>query len=196
MKVLETRSKNIATNLPAEVPYGTQARLSTKCVGGQAGAQGHQVIQENKIRSFSSCLARPNDCFSVGRGDLVASGCSSFEALDKFGNWNFSQRWERGKVSLLLLTFSRPSVVERWYWMAGVEECHEGHEEWHEEHAYVPKRSTSACRHEDTKDDLHMVCSYLIFLDKKSCLSALVARTRCTFRQIVRKRTMMKDIQR
>ena len=180
MKVLETRSKNIATNLPAEVPFGTQAHLSTKCVGGQAGVQRHQVIGKNKLTkrlgfNVGSCCR--NCCHMP---PAVASRCSSFEALDKFGNWNFSQRWERGKVSLLLLTFSRPSVVERWYWMAGVEECHEGHEEWHE----------------DTKDDLHMVCSYLIFLDKKSCVSALVARTRCTFRQIVRKRTMMKDIQR
>jgi hypothetical protein len=58
---------------------------------------------------------------------------------------DFSQRWERGKVSLLLLTFSHPSVSERWYWMAVVEECHEGH-------AYVPKHRTSACRHEEGRE--------------------------------------------
>lgn len=161
MKILGTRSKNIATM-----------------------TQGHQVIQENKIRPFSWCLACPNDCLpdhalragrSVGRGDLVASRCSSFEAPDKFGNWNFSQRWERGKVSLLLLTFSHPSVSERCHWSTVVQECHE--------------------EHEDTKDDLHG-SSYLIFLDMNSCLSALVARTRRTLRQVVRTRTMMKGIHR
>lgn len=147
MKVLETRSKNIATK-----------------------AQGRQVIQENNMSPFSSCLARLNDCRSVGRGDIVAGSCSAFEALDKLGNRNFSQRWERGKVSLLLLTFSHPSVVERWYSMAVVKECHEGHEVGNKEHAYVPKRSTSACRHEDKKENLEMVVLLDFSLNKKSCL--------------------------
>lgn len=61
------------------------------------------------------------------------------------GMLDFSQRWERGKVSLLLLTFSHPSVPERWFWMVVVKECHE-------EHAYVPKHRTSACRHEEVHE--------------------------------------------